>query len=148
MINKDNTDKYRGYLFRGCYSMGVKDSHLSFKVAGVGILEKKGKLQISSDWKLFASGSWRTVTRSGTLYVIGLGSYLVFFLVGPELEVGTMIMEAGSHWLFWSDYYRGCSLASCSGCYRSGRLELYCHLGPGHRPFLYSVSQNTWTYAE
>lgn len=58
------------------------------------------------------------VTRRGTFYAIGLRSIFVFS-GGPELEIGTKIREAGSHWLFCTDCYGGCSLASYSGCCKS-----------------------------
>lgn len=58
--------------------------------------EKRGKLQVCSDWSVLACGSWRPPNKKLGILCDWLGEHIWLSLIGPELEAGAKIREAGS----------------------------------------------------
>ena len=59
---------------------------------------KRGAVLGVPDWMLLAWGSRRQVTQKWGVLCGWLGAYIWLSLIGPGLEVGAKIREAGSYW--------------------------------------------------
>ena len=97
---------------------------------------------IESCWHREARGR---LTRSRASYVIDCSGEHIWLSLSLVLnwkgEVGGQKLRKltviGKSQTFWTGCYRDWGLASCTGCCRGCRSELYYHMWSGHFPFVY-----------
>ena len=88
----------RDCLFRACGKVSPHLFHLAHTQRQAGSvqssLRKKRRLQLCSDWRLLARGSWRRASKRGILCDC-FGEHICFFFGWSWIGTGPKIWEAG-----------------------------------------------------